>query len=90
LEARRTVQIVNRAGLHARPCHSIVSTALEHESELRIALDGREVNGRSILELMTLEAGPDAVLDLIARGPDAEALVDRLAALVESGFRERT
>jgi phosphotransferase system HPr (HPr) family protein len=90
LEARRSVRIVNRTGLHARPCHSIVSTALEHESELRIAFGGREVNGRSILELMTLEAGPDAMLELIATGPDADSLVERLATLVESGFAETT
>jgi len=90
LEARRSVKIVNRTGLHARPCHSIVSIALEHESELRIASRGREVNGRSILELMTLEAGPDTELELIARGADAAVLVERLAALVQSGFSERT
>lgn len=89
MEARRSVRIVNRTGLHARPCHSIVSAALEHEAELRITCDGREVNGRSILELMTLEAGPDAILELTARGPDAESLVARLAALVEAGFEER-
>lgn len=81
---------MNRTGLHARPCHSVVSTCLEYQSELRIACEGREVNGRSILELMTLEAGHDAVLDLIASGSDAEELVSRLASLIESGFAERT
>lgn len=90
MEERRSAEIVNRTGLHARPCHSIVSTALEFESELTIAFNGREVNGRSILELMTLEAGTGAVLEFIARGPDAGTLVDRLATLVESGFRETT
>jgi phosphocarrier protein len=62
---------------------------MEFESELRISCDGQEVNGRSILELMTLQAGPETVLELFAQGRDAEPLLDRLAALVESGFAER-
>ena len=88
MEARRTVRIVNASGLHARPCHALVSTALRYQSELRVACGGREVNGKSILELMTLNAGPEALLELSARGGDAQALVDELAALVEGGFSE--
>ncbi len=67
----------------------IVSAALAHNSELRISCGGREVNGQSILELMTLQAGPDSVLTFEAQGRDAEALVRELASLVEAGFEER-
>ena len=80
---------MNSAGLHARPCHQIVSAALAHDCELRIRCRDLEVNGRSILELMTLQAGPDAVLEFLAHGRDAEELVSHLAALVEAGFEER-
>ena len=80
---------MNRTGLHARPCHAIVSAALEYDSSLRIRCSGREVDGRSILELMTLEAGPGADLELLAEGPDATRLVARLTSLVEAGFEER-
>ena len=85
----RRVTIVNEAGLHARPCHAIVSAGLEFESELRIRLDGREVDGKSILELMTLGAGKGRVLLLCAMGSDATALLDRLEALFAAGFDER-
>jgi len=88
LETRRTVRIVNRAGLHARPCQMVVATAQPFESDLRVACGGQEVNGRSILELMTLQAGPDACLEFTARGPDADSLVESLVALVERGFEE--
>jgi phosphotransferase system HPr (HPr) family protein len=87
-ESHRVVQIVNAAGLHARPCHSIVSVALEYGCELRIGCGGREVNGRSILELMTLGAAAGAQLTLRARGEGAEELVERLAGLVAAGFDE--
>jgi len=84
------VQIVNRAGLHARPCHAIVSTALRFGSDLRIrtSVSARSVNGKSILELMTLEAAQGAELELSARGADAEAMVAAIAELVRSGFGE--
>jgi len=90
VEARRLVRIVNPAGLHARPCHAVVTLAMGFQSELWVASGGREVNGKSILELMTLNAGPDAELELRAQGADSEALLTRLQALFESGFGERS
>jgi phosphocarrier protein HPr len=87
-ESRRTVQVANAQGLHARPCHAIVSTALGFRAELRIHGRGREVNGKSILELMTLSAGPGTELELVARGPDAETLLAALEVLFQDCFGE--
>lgn len=84
----RRVEIVNEAGLHARPCHAIASLALGYTAELRISCGAREVNGRSILGLMTLEGSRGRELEIRATGDDAEALVAALAALVVSGFDE--
>jgi phosphotransferase system HPr (HPr) family protein len=88
LEVTRAVRIPNAAGLHARPCHAIVSKALAHESELWVSCEGREVNGKSILELMTLSAPFDATITFRAKGADAKKLVDELTALVDAGFDE--
>ena len=88
VELRRTVRVVNAQGLHARPCHAIVSRALSFQCELRIRGRNREVNGKSILELMTLSAGPGTELELVARGADAEALLVELQELFESCFGE--
>jgi len=87
-ELRCKVQVVNSQGLHARPCHAVASRALGFQSELRIHLRGREINGKSILELMTLSAGPGTELELVARGPDAEALLATLQELFLGGFGE--
>ena len=87
-EFRRTVRVVNAQGLHARPCHAVVSRALDFPCELRIRARDREVNGKSILELMTLSAGPGTELELVARGPDAERLLLELAELFEGCFGE--
>ncbi|HEX6885464.1 MAG TPA: HPr family phosphocarrier protein [Planctomycetota bacterium] len=87
-ELRLTVRVVNAQGLHARPCHAIVTRALARDSDLRIRSRDREVNGKSILELMTLSAGPGTELELVARGADAEALLADLAQLFEGCFGE--
>ena len=87
-ELIRTVRVVNAQGLHARPCHAIVSKALNFQSELTIRSARRRVNGKSILELMTLSAGPGTELELVARGPDAESLLAALELLFRGGFGE--
>lgn len=87
-EVHVAVQVVNDSGLHARPCHAVVRMALEYEADLRVGCGGRAVNGKSILELMTLAAGRGDRLELVATGPDAEALVAALERLVTEGFEE--
>jgi phosphocarrier protein len=87
----RSVTVVNEAGLHARPCHAIVSLAMGHACSLRIRLvgdEGRDVNGKSILELMTLEARKGVELELSAEGEGADGLLEDLAGLFSSGFGE--
>lgn len=89
--ASRSVRIVNPAGLHARPCHAIVQTAMAHACTLRIkgpSGPGDGVNGKSILELMTLEASQGTELVLEALGDGAEDLLDQLESLIADGFGE--
>ena len=88
MDLKKTVSICNSAGLHARPCHAIVSAALEYQSELRVRLGARQVNGKSILELMSLNAACGKELELHCRGKDAEGLMRKLLELFECGFGE--
>ncbi|MFT4543227.1 MAG: phosphocarrier protein HPr [Planctomycetota bacterium] len=84
----RQVVVSNAAGMHARPCHAVVSTAQGFKSTLKLRARGREVDGKSILHLMTLEASVDTEVELVADGEDADALLDKVALLFESGFGE--
>jgi phosphotransferase system HPr (HPr) family protein len=85
----RRVRIVNQKGLHARPCGAIVATALRFQADLRVRCGAsRLVNGKSIIDLITLEASEGAELELEAQGPDAALLVAALEALVAAGFNE--
>ncbi|MCB9905660.1 MAG: HPr family phosphocarrier protein [Planctomycetes bacterium] len=81
-----TVQIVNPEGLHARPCHAIVSLALEYDCSLAVQCGEAVADGRSILSLMTLQACQGSELAFTAEGQGAEELLERLRALVSGGF----
>lgn len=87
MEAARSVTIVNPEGLHARPCHAIVSVALEYGCTLAVTCAGVEADGRSILSLMTLQAAQGSELELRAVGDGAEDLLRRLEELVAAGFQ---
>jgi phosphocarrier protein len=66
----------------------VVSLAREFDAELRISKGGHSVNGRSILELMTLSASLGSELELSASGDDAGALISALSELISAGFAE--
>ena len=84
----RSVQIVNKHGLHARPAAEMVKVASRFASEITISRDDLEVNGKSIMGVMMLAAEFGAEITLRANGPDAEAALDAIAALVASRFGE--
>jgi len=84
----RTVQIVNKLGLHARPAAEIVKTAARYKSEITIVRDELEVNGKSIMGVMMLAAEFGSTILLRAEGADADAALDALAALAAAKFGE--
>lgn len=86
--ATRTVEIINKRGLHARASAKFVRAASAFDAEVRVSRDGNTVDARSIMGLMMLAAGPGCCIDIEAEGPDAAQAVDALAALVEARFDE--
>ena len=85
---RRQVTIVNRRGLHARAAAKFVKLAEQFNAEIEVAKNGMVVCGTSIMGLMMLAAATGSSLEIIARGREARAALEALAALVESGFEE--
>lgn len=82
----KSVHIVNRAGLHARPAAEFVKLAGRFDSEITVAKEGLEVNGKSIMGVLMLAAERGSQLVIRADGGDAQTAVDALADLVERGF----
>ena len=89
-EARRNVTIVNQRGLHARASAKFVGAvaALPEGVSVKVAKDGHEAAGGSILGLMMLGAAKGDNVDVIVSGGDAEQVLGSLCGLIEDGFGE--
>ena len=84
----REVTIVNRSGLHTRPAASLVKTAARFKAEFFIYKDGMEINGKSIIGVMTLAAEQGSVLLLRFEGADEAEAAAAVVSLFERGFDE--
>lgn len=82
------VTIKNRAGIHARPAALLVQTASKYKSKIYIEKDSDRINGKSIMGIITLGAGYDTNLKLIADGEDEQEAIQALVHLFESKFEE--
>lgn len=85
----RRLEIVNTRGLHARASAKFVQCAEQFEADITVSREGQSVPGTSIMGLMMLAAAPGCCIEVAASGPQAEAAVEALAALVADGFGER-
>jgi len=84
----KEVPIVNRLGLHARPAAMFVRIASRYRSEIWVAKEGEEVNGKSIMGLMMLAAGQGSRLHIRCEGPDAAKALAELEELINARFHE--
>ncbi len=82
------VQIVNRLGVHARAAARFVHLANTFDSGITVTKNGRRVNGKSMLGLLTLAAARGSKLLLAADGDDADAALSALSDLIRERFGE--
>ncbi|TWJ09543.1 HPr family phosphocarrier protein [Altererythrobacter ishigakiensis] len=89
-EFRKSLTIVNKRGLHARASAKFVGavSALPEGTDVRVAKDGNEAAGGSILGLMMLGAAKGDDVELIVSGNNADSVFADLCAMIEDGFGE--
>ncbi len=80
--------IVNKLGLHARASALFVKTASRFQSEIKLAKEGVEVNGKSIMGIMMLAASKGTSVRLSVVGPDQDQAMQAMGELIEHGFGE--
>jgi phosphocarrier protein len=85
---RRELAILNKRGLHARASAKFVQTVERFNAEVRVTRAGETVGGTSIMGLMMLAAAPGTSILVEASGPDAQAALEALDALVADRFGE--
>lgn len=84
----RQIEITNKKGLHARAAAKLINLAHSFESEILVARDDNEVNGKSILGLLTLAAHKGSWVTIRVSGTDEQDALDRISRLIESKFEE--
>ncbi len=84
----RELRIVNRKGLHARASAKFVQTVERYDSDVTVTRCSETVGGRSIMGLLTLGAAQGTSITVTAKGDDAEACLDGIAALLANRFGE--
>ena len=91
MTATKDVTVTNSRGLHARPAMQFVDVANGFQAQVTVWKDGPEpleVDGKSVMQMITLEATQGTVLHVRAEGEDAQQAVQKLAELFESKFGE--
>lgn len=84
----KEVEIINNAGMHTRPASSIVKIAAKYKADFFISRDDFEVNGKSIIGVMTLAAEKGSKLILKFDGEDEAELANEMTDFFEKGFGE--
>ncbi len=84
----KKVEIINNAGLHTRPAATIVKIAAQFSSEFYIMKDGMNINGKSIIGVMTLAAAKGSELILTFEGDDEKEMAEAILDYFNRGFDE--
>jgi phosphocarrier protein HPr len=85
---KKKITISNKLGLHARASAKLTKLVSGFQSEVHMSRNGRRVNAKSIMGVMMLAAGMGAEVDLETSGPDEEAAMKALCALIDEKFGE--
>ncbi len=84
----KTLTIVNTLGLHARAAAGFVKLSSRFSSDVKIIKNGYEVDGKSILGILSLGATRGTEIDIRVSGGDAQEASEQISGFVESGFGE--
>ena len=88
LPSRRKFKIANKFGLHARAAALLVKAAKRYHATVTVIKGSKKVDGKSIMNVLMLAAGPGTEIDIVTEGHDAEEAMEELAGLINSRFGE--
>jgi phosphocarrier protein len=84
----KTITVINRAGVHARPAALLVQAAKDFKCEIFLERGDDRINGKSIMGVITLGAAYGTEIKIIAEGEGEQAAVETLVHLFEAKFEE--
>ena len=84
----KSFEVKNKRGLHARAAAQFVRVSSKYDSDIRIKKDGYEVDGKSILGVLSLAAIKGSTIEILTEGDDSQQAFEEISALIECGFGE--
>lgn len=81
---KKKVIVKNKSGLHARPAALFVQLANKFDSQIIVRYSGEEVNGKSIMGILSLGAETGSEIEIEAKGPDAQQAIKELEKIISS------
>ncbi len=84
----KNITIINKLGLHARAAAKLVQLASRFDCEFYVAIDGRQVNGKSIMGVMMLAASKGTEIQIIVDGADESEAMNEIESLINQKFGE--
>jgi phosphocarrier protein len=85
---QKDITIINKLGLHARAAAKFVTLASQFESSVEVTRNQQKVNGKSIMGVMMLAASKGTTLTIYTDGPDEDAALEQIEALILDRFQE--
>lgn len=85
----KTIPVINKLGMHARASAKFVTLASSFSSDIKVARNGQEINGKSIMGIMMLAAAKGCEITITVNGDDEQNAIDKLVELVARRFDER-
>lgn len=82
----REVVVSSKKGLHARPAAKLAEEAQRFSSSIELVYNGQHADGKSILDILTLAAGPGSDLQIHFSGQDATAAADHICEVFRSSL----
>jgi phosphocarrier protein HPr len=84
----KTFEIINKFGLHARPAAKLVSVSTQYKAKIFFERDGQQINGKSMLSVLTMACPQGSMITIRAEGRDAREAVRALGKVIEDKFGE--
>ena len=88
MKVSQNVEVINRLGLHARACASLVKITADFDVQIQVRAGDHVCDGKSIMGLMMLAATQGTHLRVTADGDDAQAAINQIKALFANRFGE--
>lgn len=82
------LQIINKRGLHARAAAKLVALTSNYNSSVKLSFNGRQVDGKNIMQVMMLAAGMGSEIEIAVDGDDEHSACEALCALINNRFDE--